>query len=156
MNVLVPKDTHKVVWPKTGSDWNVYPAENAVILQGTVEGPIGDHNTLFWLTGSVPDVNPEGTTRLEAAVVFLDVDEESGETTYMAVPVPSSRDASGNESILLNVSAMTVRDTDGDGQYEVIAETTFRPCCEDDAAPYNETIVLHLSGTTITPSYPKP
>ena len=49
---------------------------------------------------------------------------------------------------------MDVRDTDGDGQTEVVAEVTFRPCCDRSQPDYTEIIVLALQGREVWPSYP--
>ena len=100
-------------------------------------------------SGSVPDVNPDGTTRLEMAVVFM-----QQENDYMAVPIPSGRDTAEESAILLGVQSMAVRDTDGDGQTEVVAEVTFRPCCDRSLPDYTEVIVLAIQGRQVLPSYP--
>ena len=42
--VNVPKGTHTVVPADMGSDYNVYPANNGVMLQGIASGPIGNHS----------------------------------------------------------------------------------------------------------------
>lgn len=149
-NISVPSEDYEVLYAMAGGDWNVYPAGNAVILQGTVQGPIGDEEQLMvWLTGSIPDVNPEGTTVLEMAVVFMEQEND-----YMTVSVPSSRDSSGEPAILLGVESMAVRDTNGDGLTEVVAQATFRPCCDRTLPDYTETIVLTIRGREVTVSYP--
>jgi hypothetical protein len=148
--ISVPSEDYEVLYPRAGGDWNVYPADNAVVLQGTVRGPIGDEEeVMVWLTGSVPDVHPDGTTRLEMVVVFT-----KQENDYMAVPIPSSRDSAEPSDILMGVHSMAVRDTDGDGQTEVVAEVSFRPCCDQNQPDYTEIIVLALKGREVWPSYP--
>lgn len=147
--ISVPSEDYEVLYPRAGGDWNVYPADNAVVLQGTVQGPIGDEEqVMVWLTGSVPDVHPDGTTRLEMVVVFTEQEND-----YMAVPIPSSRDSAEPSAILLGVRSMAVRDTDGDGQTEVVVEVTFRPCCDRNQPDYTEIIVLALQGRDVWTSY---
>ena len=149
-NISVPSEDYEVLYAMVGGDWNVYPAGNAVILQGTVQGPIGDEEHLMvWLTGSIPDVNPEGTTGLEIAVVFMEQEND-----YMTVSVPSSRDSSDEPAILLGVESMAVRDTNGDGWTEVVAQARFRPCCDRTLPDYTETIVLTIRGREVSVSYP--
>ena len=76
------------------------------------------------------------------------------ENDYMTVPVPSSRDSSGEPAILLGVESMAVRDTNGDGLTEVVAKATFRPCCDRTLPDYTETIVLTIRGREVSASYP--
>ena len=153
--MIPPSNQFSVEDPEAGADWNVYPANNAVILQGTLVGPIGNHSHLMvWMTGSIPFDQPDGTSRLEMAMVY-EVDEDDGPgDDAIAVHVPSSRDTTEQSAILLGVPSLTARDTNGDGQAEVIVEATFRPHC-DSAEEFTETIVLTVEGTDIRPSYPK-
>ena len=155
-NISVPSDAYQVLHPGMGSDWNAYPASNAVVMQGTVQGHIGDHEgAMAWLTASVPDVEENGTTRLEMVVVYPTDDEEYGDgDSYFVAPVPSSKDTKDQRDILLDVKSMTVRDTDGDGKAEVLAEATFKPCCDKAAPDYTETIVIAVQGTEVKVSYP--
>ena len=155
-NISIPSDRYQVLDSEAGSDWNVYPANNAVILQGTIQGPIGDHDSaMVWLTGSVPDSAPDKTTRLELAMVYMTDDDDGPGDDSVAIPILSSRDTAEQAAILLGVDSMSVRDTDGDGRTEVNAEVRFRPCCGDKEPDYRETIVLTIRGTEVLPSYPE-
>ena len=63
------------------SDYNIYPAENAVILQGVVSGSIGEFTQFggasICLTASKPDLQDNSPARLEMGVVFMVDDDES-------------------------------------------------------------------------------
>ena len=47
---------------------------------------------------------------------------------------------------------MTVADVDSDGQFEVVADAEFLPCCagESDRKAYTERMVLEVQGSSIT------
>ena len=46
LKVTVPERTHSVEDPMLAwTDYNVYPANNAIVLQGAAKGPIGDHTS---------------------------------------------------------------------------------------------------------------
>jgi len=151
--VVVPSATHKVEDPLLAwYDHNIYPANNGVVLQGAACGPIGDQaSATFWLV-AVHDYQSEtGPSHLEAAMVYdVDCDDCPGDETTTA-EIGSKRAPPGQPAHLLGVSSMTISDPDNDGQYEVIAEATFKPCCgtEAERQPYQERVVLEVSGTTI-------
>jgi len=152
MKVEVPEGTHRVVSPSIVSDYNMYPANNGVLLQGVATGPIGNHkNASIWLTGvHDPDVE-NGPSHLEAVLVYpVDCDDCPGEDE-VAVKIESSKSTEGKPARLLRVEWMKVEDLDKDGSFEVVLSARYRPCCEGDPKQfmYTEYIVLKVDGEKI-------
>jgi len=152
-NVKVPSDTHKTLDPKLHwTDHNVYPADNAVVLQGAASGPIGDQqNAQFWLTGVHAHDIDNGPSHLEAVMIYaVDCDDCPGEETS-TVKIGSMRATPTKPARLLGVDEMTVEDIDKDGKFEVTCTARFMPCCEDteDRQPYSEQIILTVTGSEI-------
>jgi len=151
MQVTVPAGTHSVADPQIYvGDYNVYPADNAVVLQGVARGPIGDQaSTEFWLTG-VHD-GDAGSSYLEAVMVYaVECDDCPGEDV-VTERFDSLRSPPDKPAYLLGVDAMRVEDLDGDGRFELVCEARFQPCCDGGSAEqsYSETIILTAKGTTI-------
>ena len=156
LKVEVPKESHSVEDPVLAwYDYNVYPADNAIILQGAAKGPIGDHtHATVWLTGVHSYEHDNGPSHLEAVIVYeVDCDDCPGDETTTAI-ISSAKATATKPASLLSVSSMTIADVDKDGQFEVVAEAEFLPCCVGDAQrkPYGERIVLDVQGPRITRS----
>lgn len=156
LKVTVPKGTHSVEDPILAwHDYNVYPADNAIVLQGAAKGPIGDHtHATVWLTGVHSYEHDNGPSHLEAVIVYeVDCDDCPGDETTTAI-ISSAKATATKPASLLSVSSMTIADVDKDGQFEVVAEAEFLPCCAGDAQrkPYGERIVLEVQGPRITRS----
>jgi len=156
MNVTAPKKTHKVADPMLAwDDYNVYPADNAVVLQGAVEGPIGDQShAQFWLVGVHEQGKKDGPSHLEGVMVYaVDCDDCPGEETSTG-KIASRRSTAAKPAQLLGVEEMRVEDVDKDGQFEVVANARFRPCCDgdEDRRPYSEQLVIEVKGTEIVRS----
>ena len=156
LKVEVPKESHSVEDPVLAwYDYNVYPADNAIILQGAAKGPIGDHtHATVWLTGVHSYEHDNGPSHLEAVIVYeVDCDDCPGDETTTAI-ISSAKATATKPASLLSVSSMTIADVDKDGQFEVVAEAEFLPCCAGDAQrkPYGERIVLEVQGSRITRS----
>ena len=153
LNVKVPSDTHKALDPKLHwTDHNVYPADNAVVLQGAASGPIGDQqHAQFWLTGVHAYDVDNGPSHLEAVMIYaVDCDDCPGEETSTA-KIESMRATPTKPARLLGVDAMTVEDINKDGKFEVTCTARFMPCCDDteDRQPYSEKIILTVTGSEI-------
>jgi|GEM_PF-5360617 len=156
LKVVVPKKTHSVEDPNLAwYDYNVYPADNAIILQGAAMGPIGDHtHATVWLTGVHSYEHDNGPSHLEAVIVYeVDCDDCPGDETTTAI-ISSAKATATKPASLLSARSMTIADVDKDGQFEVVAEAEFLPCCAGDAqrTPYSERIVLEVQGPRITRS----
>ena len=156
LKVEVPKETHSVEDPNLAwYDYNVYPADNAIILQGAAMGPIGDHtHATVWLTGVHSYEHDNGPSHLEAVIVYeVACDDCPGDETTTAI-ISSAKATATKPASLLSARSMTIADVDKDGQFEVVAEAEFLPCCAGDAKrpPYIERIVLEVQGPRITRS----
>lgn len=154
LKVEVPKKTHSVEDPVLAwYDYNVYPANNAIILQGAAKGPIGDHtHATVWLTGVHSYEHDNGPSHLEAVIVYeVDCDDCPGDETATA-EIASAKATKDKPASLLSVTRMTVADVDSDGQFEVVADAEFLPCCagESDRKAYTERMVLEVQGSSIT------
>jgi len=153
MKVTVPTATHRVVDPMLNwMDYNIYPAENAVLLQGATNGPIGDQTSVWFALVGVHDhtVN-NGPSHLEAVMIYpVDCDDCPGDATSTA-RIDSQRSPPSKPAHLLSVTSMHVEDVNQDGRFEVICQARFQPCCTDEAVSqtYTETIVLQVQGTNI-------
>lgn len=153
MKVTVPAGTHTVEDPMLQwTDLNVYPADNAVVLQGAAVGPIGDQaHAQFWLAGVHDHDASNGPSHLEAVMVYsIDCDDCPGEETATA-RFDSARSDPSTPAHLLGVEAMRIEDIDKDGTFEVVCTARFKACCGDttNRRPYSETIVLTAKGTEI-------
>jgi len=151
-NVEVPQGTHSVSPADRASDYNVYPAENDVMLQGIASGPIGDHKSgMFWVSGVHSSTVDDGPSYLEAVMVYpVECDDCPGEDVAIA-RIESSKSTEGKSAELIRVKSMKVVDLDKNGTFEVLLETRFRPCCDGDSErfPYTEAIVLKVEGDKI-------
>lgn len=159
MKVTVPSGSHTVGDPLLSwTDYNVYPADNAVVLQGSANGPIGDHKSAeFWLTGVHDPEVKDGPSHLEAVVIYeVDCDDCPGDETTTA-RIESRKSNPEKPASLMGVESMSVEDVDNDGQFEVIVNARFRRCCggDDDRRPYSEQIVLKVTGTEIVALTPQ-
>ena len=151
--VIVPKGTHTVVPADMGGDYNVYPADNAVVMQGIASGPIGTHKSgMFWVTGVHAHDVEDGPSHLEAVLVYpVECDHCPGEEVS-TVRIESAKSTEGRTAELLRVRSLELADLDDDGAVEVILDVRFRPCCEGDEKRlhYTEIIVLKVEGEKIT------
>jgi hypothetical protein len=153
LKVTVPDGTHTIEDPMLyWADHNVYPADNAVVLQGAAKGPIGDQqHATFWLAGVHAHDTDDGPSHLEAVMVYeVDCDDCPGDETTTAI-INSLKATPSKPASLLGVDSMSVVDVDKDGQLEVVCEARFLPCCEGDPGrkPYTERIVLEVQGSAI-------
>lgn len=153
MKVTVPAATHTVEDPMLQwTDLNVYPADNAVVLQGAAVGPIGDQShAQFWLAGVHDHNASDGPSHLEAVMVYsIDCEDCPGEETTTA-RIDSARSDPSTPAHLLGVETMRIEDVDKDGTFEVVCTARFKACCGDttNQRPYSETIVLTAKGTEI-------
>ncbi len=151
-NVMVPLDTHWVTPPSVAGDYNIYPADNGILLQGIASGSIGNHEAAsFWVTGVHDSSVENGPSHLEAVLVYaVECDDCPGEETEV-VRIDSKRSTADKKSDLLRVKSMKVQDLQKDGNFEVILDARFRPCCDGDEKrpPYSETIVLKIEDQKI-------
>ncbi len=151
-NVTVPLDTHHLTPVFVAGDYNIYPAENGIVLQGIASGSIGNHEAAsFWVTGVHDPSVENGPSHLEAVLVYaVDCDDCPGEEVSV-VRIDSKRDTTDKKADLLRVKSMKVQDLQKDGNFEVILDARFRPCCDGDEKrpPYSETIVLKVEGEKI-------
>jgi hypothetical protein len=159
MKVTVSSGTHSVGDPMlVWTDHNVYPADNAVVLQGVAQGPIGDHKSAsVWLTGVHDHALDNGPSHLEAVVIYdVDCDDCPGDETTTA-KIESRKSTAEKPASLMEVESMGVKDVDDDGQFEVIVNARFRRCCDgdDDRRPYSEQIVLKVTGKEIVAFTPQ-
>ena len=153
MQVMVPSGSHTVLDPTlVWGDYNVYPAENEIVLQGAASGPIGDQSSaMFFLTGVHDFQSDTGPSHLEAVMIYeVECDDCPGDETT-SLRIDSRRGTPERPAHLLGVESMRVADIDDDGSYEVIGEARFKPCCDDGpaAAEYVETITLTARGNQI-------
>ena len=135
MNVEIPKGTHRVLPASVASDYNLYPANNGVVLQGVVSGPIGNHkvSASFWVNAVHDPAVENGPSHLEAALVYpVECDDCPGEK-QIAVKIDSRKSTEDKPASLLRVKSMKVQDLDEDGTFEVVLETRYRACCEGEA-----------------------
>ena len=150
--VTVPKGTHTVIPADMGSDYNVYPAENGVMLQGIASGPIGNHKSgMFWVAGVHAHDVEDGPSHLEAVLVYpVECDDCPGEEVT-TVKIKSSKGTKDKAAQLMLVRSMEIVDLDKDGTFEALLDVRFRPCCEgdDERFPYTELIVLKVQGDKI-------
>ena len=151
--VTIPKGTHRMEDPMLyWDDHNVYPAGNAVVLQGAPMGPIGDQaHAQIWLAGVHDFDVDDGPSHLEAVMVYaVDCDDCPGED-MTTTRLDSVRSTDSKPAHLLGVDSMSVEDVDQDGTFEVICQARFKPCCggTEDQQPYSEKIVFTAQGTTL-------
>ena len=154
LKIEVPKETHSVEDPMLAwYDYNVYPADNAIVLQGAAKGPMGDHtHATLWLAGVHAYDRDHGPSHLEAVIVYeVDCDDCPGDETVTA-EIASAKATADKPASLLSVTRMAVTDVDKDGQFEVVADAEFLPCCagEPDRKAYTERVVLEIQGSSIT------
>ena len=151
--VIVPRGTHTVVPADAGDDYNVYPAENAVMLQGIASGPIGTHTSgMFWVTGVHAHDVEDGPSHLEAVLVYpVECDDCPGEAVS-TVRIESAKSTKDKVAELLRVRSLEIADLDKDGTYEAVMDVRFRPCCEGDPERfhYTEIVVLKIEGEKMT------
>ena len=143
MVVKVP-DTHKVHPGLFGMDYNAYPAENARVFEGTVEGPLGNHPwSLLWLAAS-RDMDDEGApVQLDAVLVYPTDDPEEGPDPYTVQTLPTKHPEGSAGATLLDVNTLTVADVDGDGELEVTLAARYQPF-DGTKSPYVETMKLDV------------
>ena len=151
-NVKLPPNTHQLLPAWVAMDYNVYPADNGVVLQGIASGPIGNHESAsFWVTGvHDPDVK-NGPSHLEAVLVYaVECDDCPGEK-QVTVRIDSQQATSDKPADLLGVKSLKVHDLQKNGTFEIILDVRFRPCCDgvDSRPAYSEIVVLKVEGEKI-------
>jgi len=156
-HIVVPPDTHQVHAADYGGDWNAYPAENAVVLQGTVEGPLGDQDwALLWVTASRPDFQPEVLPQVEVVLVRPPLDDPEANDFAVVQAIQGPLGASDPGLLVLGVHTLEIADTDGDGRYEALLDVVYEPCCGEKRTPIEERVMLRLSNGEFTVSAAPP
>ena len=151
-NLKFPVETHRLTPVSVAGDYNLYPADNGIVLQGIANGPIGNHESAsFWVTG-VHDPNVEnGPSHLEAVLVYsVDCDDCPGEKEVV-VRIDSVQATPEKPADLLRIKSMKIHDLQKNGSFEVILDARFRPCCEgmETRSPYSEIIILKIEDEKI-------
>ena len=127
------------------SDYNIYPAENAVILQGVVSGSIGEFTQFggasICLTASKADLQDNSPSRLEMGVVFMVDDDEGTGDQYSVLPIPQLPNQ--ETWALVGANSMTIEDVDKDQKNEIIINAQWLP--EGKTKVVDERIVLKLT-----------
>ncbi len=160
--------THKVRSTDGLGESYSSPLENYEFLGSAIKGPLGDQTsptlvfsgTWAWENVAVNKANcadknspdclgdtPISPSRLEV-LLLPDAGEEDAALWLNEFPLPSRQDRPGRQARLLNLEAVTVSDTDGDGQFEVQATARFALGC--GGKPYRETFVLEIAGDQVT------
>lgn len=141
MNINYSPKTHAFASHESITDYNVYPMNNAVILQGMIEGSIGKHKHVFFgFTGVKENGNKDMPLRLEAMLIY-EVPEDDGPGEYSKTfQIESLK----KDAVLQSVESMTILDSDDDGQFEVQASVYFKTCCEKENIPYLENMHFEL------------
>jgi len=141
MNINYSPKTHAYASHEMISDYNVYPMNNAVILQGMIEGSIGKHKHVFFGFTGVKENGKKDMPLLLEAMLIYEVPEDDGPGEYSKTfQIESLK----KDAVLQSVESMTIEDSDGDGQFEVRASVYFKTCCEKENIPYLENMHFEL------------
>ena len=83
-------------------------------------------------------------------VYEVDCDDCPGDETATA-EIASAKATKDKPASLLSVTRMTVADVDSDGQFEVVADAEFLPCCAGESdRRHTQSAWFEVQGSSIT------
>lgn len=148
-NVKAPRNTHVVQELGFGSDYNVYPDESGLPLQGVVMGPVGELQSdgglpLFWLTAALPLGDQNKLPILEFVLAYP-IDEDDGPGDRVLTASFESKLEKQCPTVLTGIESMTVQDHESDGSFEVVAEVGYQSHCGSDEESYIERMIFSVN-----------